>query len=144
MISSRTSIPARLIAAAALLGGFGFATPAAAHNSAEPLTTTATTTAGRPIATVGALLAIAGVIIGGLALARPASRLGTASGHLGATIALAAGLISIALGGLVVAAFGGGIGTGNGRAGAYLALIFGLLSVILGGLALTRSRRRTG
>ena len=76
------------------------------------------------------LLGLTGVVIGGLALARPAGRFGISSGPRGAIIALAAGLIGIALGGLVVAISDAGIGTGNGRAGAYVALVMGLTAVI--------------
>ncbi len=60
---------------AALLGGFGFATPAAAHVSAESAAVNAyTLTTGRLFGTVAALMALAGVVIGGLALARSARR----------------------------------------------------------------------
>src|SRR5688572_15163668 len=47
---------------------------------------------GRLGALAGGVLGLIGVIIGGLALARPAGRFGTASGRLGANVALAAGL----------------------------------------------------
>ncbi|MEV6811579.1 DUF6223 family protein [Micromonospora sp. NPDC051296] len=125
-------------AAGTLLGG----APAAAYVSAEPVAASVyTMSAGRLGASVAAVLALAGVVIGGLALARPASRIGTGSGRRGATMALVAGLIGIALGGLVVATSDSGIGTGNGRGGAYVALAVGLIAVVLGGLALVRSRR---
>ncbi|NJP34630.1 DUF6223 family protein [Micromonospora thermarum] len=128
--------------ASAVLGGFGSAAPAAAHVSAQPIAASAyTMSAGRLGASVAAVLGLAGVVIGGLALARPASRVGTGSGRLGATVALLAGLIGVALGGLVVATSDSGIGTGNGRGGAYVALVVGLVAVVLGGLALVRSRR---
>ncbi|GHJ53232.1 hypothetical protein Nm8I071_25390 [Nonomuraea sp. TT08I-71] len=130
------------VATAVPLGAFGLAAPAAAHVSAQPIAASAyTMSAGRLGASVGALLGLAGVIIGGLALARPAGRLGTASGRLGATAALAAGLVGMALGGLVAATADGGVGTGNGLGGAYVALVVGLIAVVLGGLALARSRR---
>src|SRR5688572_25342408 len=74
-----------------------------------------TMSAGRLWAVVGGLLALTGVVIGGLALARPASRIGTGSGRLGAAAALIAGVLGMALGGLVVATSDGGVGTGNGR-----------------------------
>ncbi|WP_200207803.1 DUF6223 family protein [Micromonospora coerulea] len=127
-------------AAAALLGGFGLAAPAAAHVSAQPAAVSVyTMSAGRLGASVAALLGLTGVIIGGLALARPTSGIGT--GRLGASMALVAGVIGIALGGLVVATSDSGIGTGNGRGGAYVALVVGLIAMVLGGLALARSRR---
>jgi hypothetical protein len=130
------------VAGAALIEGFGLAAPAAAHVSAQPAAASAyTMSAGRLGASTGAVLGLIGVVIGGLALARPTSRIGTGNGRLGATMALAVGLIGVALGGLVVATSDGGIGTGNGRAGAYVALVVGLIAMVLGGLALARSRR---
>ncbi|HYN94274.1 MAG TPA: DUF6223 family protein [Pilimelia sp.] len=145
MISSGSLTSARLAlttAGAALFGGFGLAAPAAAHVAAQPVAASVTTmSAGRLGASVGGLLGLLGVIVGGLALARPLSRVGTGNGQLGATMALAAGLTGIALGALVVVTADGGIGTGNGRGGAYVALVVGLIAVVLGGLARTRSRR---
>lgn len=94
----------------------------------------------RLAASTAALLALIGVVIGGLALARPNSRLGTASGRLGATVALVAGLIGVAVGGLLVATSTGGLGTGGGIAGAVVALVLGLIGLVLGWLALNRSR----
>jgi uncharacterized BrkB/YihY/UPF0761 family membrane protein len=96
---------------------------------------------GRLGALVATVLGLIGVVIGGLALARPAGRFGTASGRLGGIVALAAGLIGTALGGLVVATSAGGIGTGGGLAGAFVALVVGLIAMAIGGLALARSRR---
>ncbi|PZG24030.1 hypothetical protein C1I95_01410 [Micromonospora craterilacus] len=127
----------RHLLAPALLGG----APAATYLSAEPIAASVyTMSAGRLGASLAAVLGLAGVVIGGLALARPASRVGTGSGRRGATMALLAGLIGMALGGLVVATSDSGIGTGNGRGGAYVALAVGLIAVVLGGLALARSR----
>jgi hypothetical protein len=87
------------------------------------------------------VLALVGVVIGGLALARPASRFGTASGRLGAIVALVAGPIAAANGGLVLAIANGGPGSGNGVVGGAGALVLGLIAMALGGLALPRSRR---
>ncbi|MGV9212835.1 DUF6223 family protein [Micromonospora sp. RB23] len=107
----------------------------------RPLAASVTTmSAGRLGASVGGLLALAGVIVGAVALARPSSRVGTGSGMLGATVALASGLLGVSLGALVVATSDGGIGTGNGRGGAYVALVVGLAALGLGGLALSRTR----
>jgi Family of unknown function (DUF6223) len=92
-------------------------------------------------ATTVAVLALVGVVIGGLALARPASRFGTASGRLGAIVALVAGLIAVINGALVLAIANGGPGTGNGVVGGAGALVLGLIALALGGLALARSRR---
>jgi hypothetical protein len=115
------------------------AAPAAAPDSIAA--SVYTMSAGRLGAIVAALLGLIGVVIGGLALARPTGRFGTGNGRVGAISALAAGLIGMALGGLVVATSDAGIGTGNGRGGAYVALVVGLIGMALGGLALARSRR---
>lgn len=134
----------RLIAAApaALLGGLGLATPAAAHASVQPVAASVTDfSLGRLGATTGGLLGLAAVVIAVLALTRPAGRLGIANGSLGAAVAVGAGLIAMALGGLVAATADGGLGTGNGLGGAYVALLLGLTGTALGGRALTRSRR---
>ncbi|OKI53773.1 DUF6223 family protein [Micromonospora sp. CB01531] len=125
-------------AAAALLGVFGLATPAAAHVLAEPATVYGWTPE-RIWGSAAALLALVGVVIGGLALARPASRVG--NGGRGAIVALVAGLIAVVNGALVVVTADGGLGTGNGIAGGYLALVIGLIATALGWLALARSRR---
>jgi len=98
-------------------------------------------TSGRLLATSAAVLALVGVVIGVLALVRPAGIFGIASGRLGAIVALAAGLVGMALGGLAVATSGGRIGTGGGLAGAIVAVVLGLIAIALGGLALSRSRR---
>jgi hypothetical protein len=129
-------------AVAAPLAVFGLAAPAAAHVPVQPTAAASLTmSTGRLGSIVAVLLGLIGVVVGGLALGRPASRIGTGSGRLGAFGALAGGLIGMALGGLVVATSDGGIGTGNGRGGGYVALVVGLIAVVLGGLALARSRR---
>ncbi|GAA2906887.1 DUF6223 family protein [Streptosporangium fragile] len=129
-------------AAAALPGVFGLATPAAAHVLAQPADVSAyTLTAGRLWSLVAALLGLAGVVIGGLALARSAGRIGTGTGRRGAVVALVAGLAGAVIGGLVVAAADGGPGTGYGIVGGFVALAVGLIAMVLGGLALARSRR---
>ena len=74
-----------------------------------------------------AVLALVGVVIGGLALAPPNSRFGTASGRLGAIVALVAGLIAVVNGGLVLAIANGGPGTGNGVVGGAAAMVLGLM-----------------
>jgi uncharacterized protein DUF6223 len=98
---------------------------------------------GRLGAIVAAVLGLAGVLVGGLALRRPASRLGTGSGRLGAGVALLAGLVGMALGGLVAATADGGVGTGNGLGGAFVALALGLIAAVLGGWGLTRAGHPT-
>jgi hypothetical protein len=132
-------------AAAALLGIFVLAAPAAAHVSiqSDPVGAYALT-AGRLWSVVAALLGLVGVVIGGLALARSAGRIGTGTGRRGAILALVAGLAGAVIGGLVVAAADGGPGTGYGIVGGYVALTVGLIATVLGGLTLARSRRLAG
>jgi hypothetical protein len=100
-----------------------------------------TLTSGRLVGSVAALVALAGVVIGGLALRRSAGRIGTGNGRIGAIVALAAGLIALVNGGLNLGIAKGGPGTGNGVVGGAAALVLGLIGMTLGGLALARSRR---
>jgi hypothetical protein len=130
------------LAAAALFGGLVHAVLVAANVSEPAATTVYGLTARRLWATAVAALALVGVVIGGLAVTRPASRFGTASGRLGAAAALVAGLIAVLNGGMVLAIAKGGPGTGNGVVGGAGALVLGLIAMALSGLALTRSRRR--
>ncbi|WTW92056.1 DUF6223 family protein [Streptomycetaceae bacterium NBC_01309] len=97
--------------------------------------------AGRVGAITAALLGLAAVVVGGLALARATGRIRSGPGRNGAVAALVAGPAAIALGGLVAGTADGGLGSGNGLGGAYVALIVGLAGTILGGLARARSRR---
>jgi hypothetical protein len=133
----------RLLTAAAspLLGGFGLATPAAAHVSQSVAVDAYTMTTGRLVGTVASLVALAGVVVGGLALARSAGRIGNGKGKSGSIVALVAGLSGMVTGGLVVAAAEGGPGTGYGIVGGFAALVIGLIATVLGWLALARSRR---
>ncbi|MGP3936983.1 DUF6223 family protein [Nonomuraea sp. KM88] len=114
-------------------------TTAAAHVLVQPVDAY-TFTSGRLWSVVGALLGLAGAVIGGLALARSARRIGN-GGRRGATVALGAGLACTVIGGLVVAAAEGGPGTGYGIVGGWVDLVVGLIAMVLGGLALARSRR---
>ena len=129
------------LAAAALFGGLVHAVLVAAHVSEPAATTVYGATPRRIWASAVVLLAVVGVAIGGLALARPASRFGTSSGRLGAIVALVAGPIAAVNGGLVLAVADGGPGTGNGVIGGAGAFVLGLIALTLGGLALARSRR---
>ena len=115
------------LAAVALFGGLVHAVLVAANLS-------------EPAAATVAVLALVGVVIGGLALARRTSRFSAASGRLGAIVAPVAGLIAVVNGGLNLAVATGGPGTGNGVVGAAAALVLGLIAMVLGGLALARSR----
>jgi hypothetical protein len=129
------------LAAAALFAGLVHVVLVAAHLSEPAATTVHGLTPRRLWATTVAVLALVGVFIGGLALARPANRFGTASGRLGAIVALVAGLIAVVNGGLNLATANGGPGTGNGVVGAAAAFVLGLIALALGGLALARCRR---
>ena len=129
------------LAAVALFGGLVHAVLVAAQVSEPAGTTVYGLTPRRLWATTVVVLALIGVVTGGLAVGRPASRFGTASGRLGAIAALVAGLIAGVNGGLVLAIADGGPGTGNGVVGGAMALVLGLMGTALGGLALARSRR---
>jgi hypothetical protein len=129
------------LAATAVVGGFGLAAPAVAHASAQPgAATVYTMTPGRIAASTAALVGLIGAIIGGLALARSARRIGN-GGRRGAIVALVLGPIGLVIGGLVVATAEGGVGTGQGVAGGVVAMMVGLIGIAFGGLALARSRR---
>src|SRR5437763_15785957 len=129
------------LAAAALFGGLVHAVLVAAHMSEPAATTVYGLTPRRLWATTAVVLALLGVVIGGLALARPASRFGTASGRLGAIVALVAGVIAVVNGGLNLAIASGGPGTGNGVVGGAAAFVLGLIALALGGVAVARCRR---
>jgi hypothetical protein len=129
------------MAAAALLAVLVHAVLLAAQLSEPSATTVSGLTPRRLWATTTAVLALVGVVSGGLALARPAGRFGTASGRLGTSVALVAGLIAVLNGGLNLAVANGGPGTGNGVVGGAGALVLGLIAMAAGGLALAGSRR---
>ena len=94
-------------------------------------------TAGRARAMVAAAVGLISLVIGALALARSAGRIGKG----GAIVALVLGLIGVVLSVVHLGSSTGGFGTGGGRAGAIIALVLGLIGMNLGGLALARSRR---
>jgi hypothetical protein len=129
------------LAAAALFGGLVHAVLVAAHVSEPAADTVYGLTPRRIWATTVAVIAVAGVVIGGLALGRPGSRFSPASGRLGAILTLVAGLMAVINGGLNLAVADGGPGTGNGVVGAAAAFVLGLVALALGGLALARCRR---
>ena len=129
------------VGAAALFGGLVYAVLMVAHVSEPATTTVYGLTLRRLWATAAAAVALVGVVIGGLALARSASRFGTTSGRLGAIVALAAGLIAVVNGGLNLAVANGGPGTGNGVVGGAAASVLGLIALAIGRLALARCRR---
>lgn len=130
-----------VLAAAALFGALVHAVLVAAHLSEPAATTVYGLTTRRLWATAAAVLALIGVVIGGLALRRSAGRIGTSNGRMGAIAALVVGLIAVVNGGLNLAIAKGGPGTGNGVVGGAAALVLGLIGMALGGLALARARR---
>jgi peptidoglycan/LPS O-acetylase OafA/YrhL len=129
------------LAAAALFAGLVHAVLVTAQVSEPAATTVYGLTPRRLWATTVALLALVGVIIGGLALRRSAGRIDTGSGRWRTTVALVTGLIAVVGGGLNLAFATGGPGTGNGVVGGAAAVVLGLVAMVLGGLALARFRR---
>jgi Family of unknown function (DUF6223) len=120
-----------------LFGSLEVAAPAAAHILAQPRVVDGfTLTAGRAWSVAAALLGLAGVVIGGLALARSVRRVG----RTGAVAGVLTGSACMVIGGLVVAGAEGGPGTGYGIVGGYVDLVVGLAAIVIGVLALTRSR----
>ena len=98
-------------------------------------------TNGRARAIVAAVVGLISLLVGGLALARSAGRIGTGTGRVGAIVALVLGLIGMVLSVVHLGSSTGGFGSGSGRAGAIVALVLALIGMNLGGLALARSRR---
>lgn len=128
------------LAAAALFGGLVYAVLAAAHVSEPAATTVHGLTPRRLWATTMTVLALVGVVIGGLAMYRAARSIGN-HGRRGAIVALVAGLIAVVNGGLNLAVATGGPGTGNGVVGGAAAFVLGLIALGLGGRTLAHSRR---
>jgi hypothetical protein len=129
------------LAAVALFWGLVHVVLVAAHVSEPAATTVYGFTPRRLWAGTVALLALAGMVIGGLALRRSAGGIGAGNGRMWAIVALVAGLIAVVNGGLNLAIATGGPGTGNGVIGGAMALVLGLIAMALGGLALVHSRR---
>jgi len=92
------------LAAVALFGALVYTVVVAAHISQPAAVTVHGLTARRLWATTVLVLALVGVMMGGLALARPANRLWSAdSGRFRAIVALVAGLIAVVNGALNLA-----------------------------------------
>ena len=128
------------LAAAALLAGLVHAVLVATGVSEPAAITVYGPTSRRLWATAAGALALVGVIVGGLALARSIRRIDN-GGRLGASVALVAGPVAAINGGLVLAVANGGPGSGNGVVGGAGALMLGVIGMALGALALRRSRR---
>ncbi len=129
----RFAIVLAAVVAAAVFAGLVHAVLVAAHLSEPAAATVYGLTPRRLWATTVVLLALAGLVIGGLALARPAGRFAIA--------AVAAGLIAAVNGALNLALANGGPGTGNGVVGGAAAFVLGLIAAAIGALALARGRR---
>jgi hypothetical protein len=129
------------LAAAGLFGVLVHAVLVAAHVSEPAATTVYGPTFRRLWATAVDVLALVGVVFGGLALARAANRFGTASGRLEASVGVVTGLLAVFNGALLLAIANGGPGPGNGVVGAAGAVVRGRIAMARGGLALARSRR---
>jgi len=126
----------------ALFAALVHAVLVAAHVAQPAATTVNGMTPRRLWATAAAGLALAGVVIGGLALRRSHRRIGPGQGRNGARVARVAGFIAAVNGGLNVALATGGPGTGNGVIGGAAALVLGLFALGLGGLVLARPPAR--
>jgi hypothetical protein len=124
------------LAAIAMIVGLTHLVLVATHRSEPAAATVYGTTARRLWASGGALLALASVIVGGVALARPANRSGAAM------VAVLAGMIAAINGGLVLVVADGGPGSGNGVVGGAGALVLGAVAVVLGALGLARRTAR--
>ncbi|MFG2025607.1 DUF6223 family protein [Streptomyces sp. NPDC048825] len=116
------------------------AAPAAVHIAVQSAAATGLTS-GRLVGTTAAVVALAGVVIGGLALARSTDRSAIGNRRNRALMALAAGLVGLAMGVVNLAVADGGPGTGNGVIAGAIALALGLIALALGGLTLTRAQR---
>src|SRR5258708_11364897 len=119
----------------ALFGGLVYGVLVAAHVSEPASITVYGVTARRLWATTVAMVALVGVAIGGLALARPASRFGTDSGRLGAIVVFVAALIAVSNGWLNFALAQERPGTGTGVLGGAAAFVFGVIALGLRRLA---------
>ena len=126
------------VAAAALFVGLVHTVLVAGHVSESAATTVYGLTPRRLWATTVAVLALVSVVIGGLALVRPAGRFG--SGSFGPVVALVVGLIAAVNGGLNVVVANGGPGSGNGVVGGAAAFVMGLIGIAIAGVAVARRR----
>jgi Family of unknown function (DUF6223) len=113
--------------AATLFGGFGLTTPAAAPAVAQSAAVDAyALTTARVVGSVAALVALAGVVVGGLALAR--LFVASATAGEGAIVALVAGPTGYGHRQTVVAAAEDGPGTGYGIVGGFAGLTRDLIA----------------
>lgn len=131
------------LAAVALFAMFVHFVLVAAHLSEPAATTVYGATTRRLWATAVAVLGLVALVIGGLALRRSASRIGSGNARIRAVVALVTGLFAALNGALNLALAKGGPGTGNGVVGGAAALVLGLIAIALSGLALARLEKTT-
>lgn len=122
---------------AALLGVLALAAPAAAQVS---LAEEDSGGSGRAVSGVAVLLALAGIVVGVLAL-RSAGRAGGGQGPGRAFTSVALGLVGAVVGAVALASSDADAGTGNGQGGGVVAVVLALIAMAVGGLAVARSRR---
>ena len=127
-----------VVVAVAIFAGLVYGVLVAAHVAEPADATIYGLTARRLWATLVAMLAFIGVLVGAVALARPGSRVATVSGVM---LTIGLGLVGIVNGVLNLAVATGGPGTGNGVVGGAAAVVLGLIAVAMGGLALARRRQ---
>jgi hypothetical protein len=130
------------LAAVALFAGLVHTVLVAAQLSEPAVTTVYGMTPRRLWATTVMVLALVGVVIGGLALRRSARRIDTGNGTTLAIVGILAGLIAAVNGALNLATAKGGPGSGNGVIGGAAALVLGLIAMALAGVALARCPRQ--
>ncbi len=99
------------------------------------------TVPGRVGGSMAALVALVGVVCGGLAVRRTGRGDVASGGRDGAIVALVLGLVGTVLAVVHLATSTGGVGSGSGKAGAVVGAVLGLVGVLLGRTALARARR---
>ncbi|MFI6874032.1 DUF6223 family protein [Streptomyces sp. NPDC050400] len=93
---------------------------------------------GRTGANLALGVALLGLVVGRLAVARATGRVGFGDARVGGLSAVGTGALGVALAVLHLATSSGGPGTGNGMVGAVAAIPLGLAAVVVGRRALPR------
>lgn len=128
------------VAIAVLFVGLVSAVLKTAHVSQSSGATVQGMTSRRVWAIATDLLAIFGLVIGGLGLRR-SSGYTSSKLKIRSTVAIAAGLIAMVSGGLNLALATGGPGSGNGVIGGAAAVVLGLFATVLGAIAFNRYQK---
>ncbi|MFI2430952.1 DUF6223 family protein [Streptomyces sp. NPDC018693] len=124
-------------APAALLGVLALAAPAAAQVT---LAEEDGGGSGRAVSGVALVLALAGIVVGVLAL-RAAGRADGPQGPGRAFAAVGLGLVGAVVAAVALASSDADAGTGNGQGGGVVAVVLALIAMAVGGLAAARTRR---